>query len=98
MGRSQVLNGFLWGPWEGRGWGRDEHHDTFNRVVFAGRHVFANSPILYDIYYVVNSGGFTTSCFKTIENSVPDLRFPFQTRTLLKFRQPDDLFHTLKTM
>ena len=52
----------------------------------------------YVIYYVVSSGGFGASCFKTIVNGVPDPRCPGQKRMLLKFRQPDDLFHALKTM
>ncbi len=32
---------------------------------------------------------------QTISNGVPDPRWPGQTRTLLKFRQPDDLFHVM---
>ena len=30
-------------------------------------------------------------------DGVPDPRCPGQTRALFKFRQPDDLYHTLKT-
>jgi hypothetical protein len=41
--------------------------------------------------------GFTTSSSDHREG-VPDPRDPGQTRVLFKFRQPDDLFHTLKTV
>jgi len=35
---------------------------------------------------------------QTIANGTPDAQCPGQTRVLFKFRQPDDLFHTLKTV
>ena len=35
--------------------------------------------------------------FQTIANGAPDARCPGQTRTMLKFRLPDDLFHTCWT-
>jgi hypothetical protein len=60
--------------------------------------VLLNSPIFYVIYYILNSGGFAASCLQTITDGVPDPRYPGQTRVMFKFRQPDDLFHTLKTV
>ena len=53
---------FLWVPWGGRGWGRENARALVTGSFFDGRHVFK------------------------------------QTRAMLKFRQLDDPFHTLKTM
>ena len=49
---------------------------TYIRVVFAERHTLTNSPIFYVICYILNSGGFATSYFKTIGNGVPEPRCP----------------------
>ncbi len=51
--------------------GKRQHQVTYIRVVFAGRSVLSNSPIFYVICYILSSGGFTTSYFKTIGNGVP---------------------------
>jgi hypothetical protein len=79
---------FLWVPWGGRGRGLRKRLVTFSRVVFHWTtRVFKQTHFLC---YIL--------CFRTITNGVPDPRCPGQTRDLLKFRQPDDLFHTMKTM
>jgi hypothetical protein len=53
--------------------------------VFAGRRAPLNNPIF--LCYILY-----------IANGVPNPWFPGQTRVMLKFRHPDHLFHTLKTV
>ncbi len=89
MGRLWIF--FLGG--RGRGRGTPGHVLQF---VFTGRHEVPNSPF-YVIYYIMISGGFTVESSDHREGA-PGPRCPDQTRTLSKFRQPDDLFHTLKTV
>ncbi len=55
--------------------------------IFTGRHTFLNSPIFYVVYYILNSGGFGTSCFRPSGTLPPEPRVSGQKRTLLKFRQ-----------
>jgi hypothetical protein len=55
-----------------------------------------NSPYLV-FYYVMSSGGFVSVSSDHHEGS-PGPWCPGQTRGLFKFRQPDDLFYTLKTV
>ena len=83
---------FLGGVRGGRGNVRSSTEESFSLETRV-----SNIPIFSVIYYILSSGGFTVSCFKTIGNGVPDLRYPGQTRVLLNFRQPDNLFHTLKS-
>ena len=65
--------GFLWGPCRrGTGAEKRQHQGTYIRVIFAGRHTLSNSPIFFVICYILSSGGFTASCFKTIGNGVPE--------------------------
>ncbi len=85
---------YLWGLPGGRETVRTRSPGS----VFSRWHTFLNPSIFYVIYDVLSSGGFTVSCLQTIVNGVPDSRYPGQTRVLFKFRQPDVLFHTLKTV
>ena len=89
---------FLWVPWGGWGWGSDKRHVTYIRVFFSLDDTCFQQAPFFMLYILLSSGGFTVSCFKTIGNGVPDPRFLGQTRTILKCRQPDHLFHVLKTM
>jgi hypothetical protein len=82
---------------DGAGGGKRKHQVTFSRVVFRTTRVFKQVHFLCYILYR-EQWGFRYIILQTIVNGVPDPRYPGQTRTLLKFRQPDDLFHTLKTM
>ena len=67
-------------PW----WGQDSlmTQVTFcwwsRWVVFTGRSPLS-SPIFYVICFVLNSGSFTVSYFKTIVNGVVESRYPVQT-------------------
>jgi hypothetical protein len=45
--------------------GRESVRTRSAGSVFAGRHAFLNSPIFYVAYYILNSGGFTVSSFRT---------------------------------
>ncbi len=81
----------------GAGEGRRRRQDTFSIVCFfVGRHEFPNSPF-YVIHYIFSNGGFTPASSDHREGA-PGPRRPGQTRALFKFRQPDDFFHTLKTL
>jgi hypothetical protein len=46
----------------------------------------------------IEQWGFRFNMSQTISNGVPDPRCLGQTRVLVKFRQPDDLLHSLKTV
>ena len=80
--------------------GKRQRQGTYNRVVFAGRHAFVKQPhFLFYMLYLEQCGFHCSmSLSQTIANDAPDLRGPGQTRATFKFRQPDDLFHTLKTV
>jgi hypothetical protein len=54
-------------------------------------------PFLCYILYI-EQWGFHYNMCQTITNGVPDSRCSGQTRPMLKFQKPDDLFHSLKTM
>jgi hypothetical protein len=83
---------FLWDPCRGgTGAGKRQLQDTYSRVVFAGRHALSNSPIFYVICYILSSGGFAASCFKTIGNGVPRASMPWAETCALKFRHLNDL-------
>ena len=84
--------------WDRTGEGKRQRQVTYIRVVFSGRHVFSNVPIFYVICYILSSGGFDVSCFKTNGNGVPRVSIPWTDTYVFKCRQFDDLFHTLKTM
>jgi hypothetical protein len=56
-----------------------------------------NSPFLCYILFIEKWRFHYIMC-QTIANGVLESRYPGQTRVLFKFRQPDDLFHTLKTL
>jgi hypothetical protein len=45
--------------------GRENARSRSAQSVFAGLHAFLNSPIFYVIYYILISGGFTTSSFRS---------------------------------
>ena len=57
----------------GLGWGRGNTRARSVGSFFAGRHSFSNRPIFYVICYILSSGGFAASCFKTIVNGVGGL-------------------------
>jgi hypothetical protein len=78
---------FLGGEEGGRENARSRSVGSF----FTGRHVFSNRPIFFVILHI-DQWGFHYIILQTIGNSVPDLRCPGETRTPLKFRQPEDLF------
>jgi hypothetical protein len=62
----------------------DEHPVTRSRTTESfsmDDTCFQTTPFLCYIFYRI-SGGFTTSCFKTIGNGVPDPRYSGQTRTM----------------
>jgi hypothetical protein len=81
----------------GTGKGKWRRQVTFSMVCFfTGQCEFPNNPF-YGIYYILSSGGFATVSSDHREGA-PGPRRPGQTRALLKFRQPDDLFHTMKTV
>jgi hypothetical protein len=71
----------------GVGGGEEKLQDTYCSLFFAGRREVPNSPF-YVIYYILNSGGFAVASSDHREGT-PDPRYPGQTRTLFKFRQPD---------
>ena len=58
---------------------------------------FSQDPFLYYILYIDQSG-FHYIMLRTIANGAPDPRCPGKTCVMFKFRQLDDLFHTLKTV
>jgi hypothetical protein len=57
----------------GSGGGKRRRQGTLEGSVFAGRRAFLNIPIFYVVYYVLNSGGFATSCFRHHERYPPSL-------------------------
>jgi hypothetical protein len=71
----------------GVGGGKRKSKGTSAGSVFAGRHSLLNRPIFYVVYYILISGGFTTSCIRPSRTVPPESRDPGQTRTVLKFRQ-----------
>ncbi len=79
------------------GLGGKRKHRAGSTGSVAGRRALSNSPI-YVIYYMLNSGGFTTACLQTITKGVLDLDDLGNARSQFKLRQPVDLFHTLKTV
>ncbi len=80
----------------GVGRGEEQLQVKVLQFVFTGRREVPNIPV-YVIYYIMNSGGFITSSSDYHEGA-PGPRHPGKTRVIFKFRQPDDLFHTLKTV
>jgi hypothetical protein len=83
-------------PWGG-GTGEEETPghvllSRFHRTTRVSEHSF-----LCYILYIQQWGCHYIMC-QTIVNGAPDPRSPGQTRVLLKFRQPDDLLHTLKSV
>ena len=101
-----------WTFWVGCGWfffgslGKDgDGEEKTTGHVYQGRfsldnvsRCFQTSTFFLCYILYIERWGFLCTCFKTLGNVVPDPRCPGQTRVWLKFRQPDDLFHTLKTM
>jgi hypothetical protein len=81
----------------GSGGGRENDRSRSAGSVFAGRRALLNSPIkiCYILYMTshIEQWGFRIS-----DHRAPDPRCPGQTSALFKFRQPDDLCHTLKTV
>ncbi len=91
--------------WVGCGWffswgGRGRGRGTPGQVLLRCFHRTTRVPksTFYVIYYILISGGFTVAWLQTIVKVPPDPRGPGQTRVMFKFRQPDDFFHTLKTV
>ncbi len=77
----------------GTGEGKRTRQDKYYRVVFGGDVRVQIGPFFYVIYYILSSGGFTTSC-ETPSRTVPDPRCPGQ-HVLFKLGQLDDpLPHT----
>ena len=70
----------LWVPWGGRGRGRENVRSRSVGSFFDGRNVFSKQTHFYVIYYILSSGGFDSSCVKTIGNGVPDPRCPKEPR------------------
>ena len=66
--------------------------DSFGNRYFS----FVYNRYGYILY--IELWGFHCRMLETITNGASDPRCPGQTCLLFKFRQPDDLFHTLKTV
>ncbi len=66
--------------------------------VFVGWCALLNSPIFLCYILYIEQCRFHWRMTPTITDGAPDPRCPGQTRALFKFRQPDDLFHGLKTV
>ena len=70
---TEVVDGFSWeGDVQVR-WGRGNVRGSTTQSFSQETRVFKQS-LLYVIYYILSSGGFTASCFQTITNDVPDPR------------------------
>ena len=93
-GATLIVIGSLDGEtfWVGCGWfslgdlGEDEGGEEINTRARTAESFHLTTrvfkqPHFYVIYYIVSTGGFAASCFKTIGNGVPDPRCPGQTRT-----------------
>ncbi len=91
MGRrfGWVVDFFL--GWTGEG--KRTRQGKYCRVVFAGDARVQTDPFFYVIYYILISGGFTTTCIRP-SRTAPDPRCPGQD-ALFKLGQLDDpLPHT----
>ena len=81
---------------DGDGQGKTPGHVYQSRFHWTTR-VFKQTSF-YVIYYILSSGGFSTPCFKTITNGVPESRHPGQTRGCRGFDNLVTFFHTSMTM
>jgi hypothetical protein len=63
---------FSWGDGGGR-----ESARTWSAGSVAGRHTISNSPIFFDIYYMLSSGSFAGACLQAIVKGVLDPRLPW---------------------
>ena len=64
----------------GRGWGRVNVRSRTSGSFSLDDTRFQIDPFFYVICYILSSGGFTASFFKTIGNGVVEPRYPGQTR------------------
>jgi hypothetical protein len=88
-----------WFFWVGRG-GEEKAPGHVHKGRFSlsrTTRTFKQSHFLCYILYI-DQWGFHCSMPSDHREGVPDPRCPGQKRVMFKFRQPDDLFHTLKTV
>jgi hypothetical protein len=57
-----------------------------------------NSPCVYVIYHMLDSGSFSATCLQDISKGVLDPRLPWADTFVVRLRQPVDLVHVLKTV
>ncbi len=83
--------------WSGRG-GEEKAPGHVQQGRFSLDDVRFEQPhFFYVIYYISSSGGVAVIMTPATADGAPDPRCPGQTRVLFKFRQPEYLFHALKT-
>jgi hypothetical protein len=80
------------------GGGKRKRQVTFSRVDFRWMMCAFKQPQFLCYILYIEQWRFRYSMPLATADGAPDPRSPGHTRALFKFRQPDDLFHTLKTV